>query len=154
MAGPVRITIEDLTQKVEEGWKKDALAEHYGLPMTQMGAALKQAGLRIRKFHKPKFELIGITPSVIEEEEVFPIHVTTIPLTSVEIATDQTVFDLHKDIEEVFFDAEEDMDRAYERDLAEMDFLAEQAEAAEEAEALAEALAASMPAPVSKSEGW
>lgn len=58
MSTPVRITKSDLIEKVEAGWKRDALAEHYGIPVTQMATALKQAGLRIRKFHKPKFELI------------------------------------------------------------------------------------------------
>lgn len=58
MSEPVRITKQDLEEKVQAGWKKDALAEHYGLPMTQMTQALKQAGLKIRKFHRPKFELV------------------------------------------------------------------------------------------------
>lgn len=58
MSEPVAITKKDLAEKVEQGWKKDALAEHYGLPVTQMTKALKQAGLTIRKFHKPKFVFV------------------------------------------------------------------------------------------------
>ena len=54
----IQITQSDLQSKVQEGWKKAALAEHYGLPMTQMGRVLKDAGLTIRKFHAPKYELI------------------------------------------------------------------------------------------------
>lgn len=69
----IQITITDLTQKVEEGWKKPALAEHYGLPVTQMTKALKDAGLRIRKFHAPKFELVDdtiISQDLLASQEV------------------------------------------------------------------------------------
>lgn len=59
MAEPISITIEDLSKKVEEGWKKPALAEHYGLPVTQMTKLLKEAGLKIRKFHAPKYVLVS-----------------------------------------------------------------------------------------------
>lgn len=54
----IQITITDLTEKVEAGWKKQALAIHYGLPVTQMTKVLQHAGLRIRKFHAPKFVLV------------------------------------------------------------------------------------------------
>lgn len=70
----VKITKADLAAKVEEGWKKDKLAEHYGLPMAQMTKVLQSAGLKIRKFHAPKFELIDeeevVETSVEEEVEV------------------------------------------------------------------------------------
>lgn len=55
----VQVTLSDLTAKVNAGWKKQALAEHYGLPMAQMTKLLQQAGLKIRKFHNAKFELIN-----------------------------------------------------------------------------------------------
>lgn len=74
MATPVRITLSDLTEKVEAGWKKDALAEHYGLPITQMTKALQQAGLRIRKFHRPKFELVGLEETEVTTGEVVPVE--------------------------------------------------------------------------------
>lgn len=61
----VEINLDVLTEQVEQGWKKAQLAEHYGLPVSQMGAALKQAGLKIRKFHAPKFTLVS---SVSTEE--------------------------------------------------------------------------------------
>ena len=70
MSTPIRITKEDLAQKVHEGWKKDALAQHYGLPVTQMTAALKQAGLTIRKFHKPKFVLIDETEQATQVVDI------------------------------------------------------------------------------------
>ena len=69
----VKITKADLTAKVEEGWKKDKLAEHYGLPMAQMTKVLQSAGLKIRKFHAPKFELIDdeeVVETSVEEVEV------------------------------------------------------------------------------------
>lgn len=61
MAEPVRVTLTDLTNKVNEGWKKVALAEHYSLPVSQMTQLLKDAGLKIRKFHKPKYQLVDDT---------------------------------------------------------------------------------------------
>ena len=56
-----QITISDLKSKVDEGWKKQALADYYGLPMTQMTKLLQTAGLKIRKFHAPLYELIDDT---------------------------------------------------------------------------------------------
>ena len=50
-----------LAQQVEEGWKRKALAEHYGLPETQMAEVLRKAGLKIRKFHAPKYQLVDDT---------------------------------------------------------------------------------------------
>ncbi len=54
----IKISKVDLAQKVEEGWKKPQLAEHYSLPMAQMTKVLQAAGLQIRKFHAPRFELV------------------------------------------------------------------------------------------------
>ena len=62
----IKISKVDLAQKVEEGWKKPQLAEHYGLPMAQMTKVLQAAGLQIRKFHAPRFELVD----EVEEVEV------------------------------------------------------------------------------------
>ena len=53
-----QISLSELKQKVEDGWKKNQLAEYYGLPMVQMTKLLQKAGLKIRKFHAPAFELI------------------------------------------------------------------------------------------------
>lgn len=58
MKETVKINLNVLTQQVEEGMKKDALAKHYGISVVQMGKALKDAGLKIRKFHAPAFELV------------------------------------------------------------------------------------------------
>lgn len=58
---PVSIDIKVLTEQVNNGMKKAELAEFYGIPVTQMTSALKQAGLKIRKFHHPKFVLVDNT---------------------------------------------------------------------------------------------
>ena len=63
----VEIKKSVLAQQVQDGWKRSALAEHYGLPETQMAAVLKQAGLKIRKFHAPKYHLVDDTIEVVEE---------------------------------------------------------------------------------------
>ena len=62
----ISINVATLTKQVEERMKKAALAEHYGIPVSQMTAALKQAGLKIRKFHAPAFVLV--TDDVATEE--------------------------------------------------------------------------------------
>lgn len=86
----VEIKKSILTQQVEEGWKRAALAEHYGLPEAQMAQVLRDAGLQIRKFHAPKYQLVDdtieevdneimgedvntLTESVVEEVEVAPV---------------------------------------------------------------------------------
>ena len=62
----VKIDPAVLAKQVEEGMKKDALAAHYGLNISQMGAALKAQGLKIRKFHAPAF--VFVTDDVATEE--------------------------------------------------------------------------------------
>lgn len=54
----VQISYTDLKQKINAGWKKEQLSIHYGLPQAQITRVLQQTGLQIRKFHRPKFELI------------------------------------------------------------------------------------------------
>ena len=56
-----------LAQQVQDGWKRKALAEHYGLPETQMAQVLRDAGLQIRKFHAPKYQFVDDTQSETTE---------------------------------------------------------------------------------------
>ena len=63
----VEIKKSVLAQQVEEGWKRKALAEHYGIPETQMAEVLRKAGLKIRKFHAPKYQFIDDTESETTE---------------------------------------------------------------------------------------
>lgn len=72
-----RISLVELTTKVNEGWKKKALAEYYELPVMQMTKVLQMAGLQIRKFHEPKFELVNDLNEVneINDESVSNIQV-------------------------------------------------------------------------------
>lgn len=63
----VQVTKSDLSQKVQEGWKRKQLAEHYGLPETQMAQLLKDAGLQIRKFHAPKYVLVDDVSEAVAE---------------------------------------------------------------------------------------
>lgn len=66
----VEIKKSILTQQVEEGWKRAALAEHYGLPEAQMAQVLRDAGLRIRKFHAPKYQLVDDTTEEVDNEVI------------------------------------------------------------------------------------
>ncbi len=83
MSTPVRITKQDLEQKVQEGWKKDQLAEHYGLPVAQMTKVLKEAGLTIRKFHKPKYVLVDT------EETQEDVNMEATAVENIEVETEQ-----------------------------------------------------------------
>lgn len=65
MAVPIKKSI--LSAQVEGGMKKAALAAYYELPVAQMTKVLKDAGLTIRKFHAPKYELEDdMTEDVVE----------------------------------------------------------------------------------------
>lgn len=72
----VKIKPSVLREQVETGMKLDELASHYGLPKAQMKKALGQLGLKIRRFHGPKFvfeeelqgENVEIPENGIEEE--------------------------------------------------------------------------------------
>ena len=66
----VEIKKSILAQQVEEGWKRAALAEHYGLPEAQMAQVLRDAGLKIRKFHAPKYQLVDDTTEEVDNEVV------------------------------------------------------------------------------------
>ena len=56
----VQVNFEDLKERVDAGWKRAELAKHYGLNESQMARCLKDCGLKIRKFHKPAYQIIGM----------------------------------------------------------------------------------------------
>lgn len=64
----VQIIKEKLAEQVESGMKRKELADFYGISENQMKSALQQAGLKIRKFHKPVFVLLSQVE--ISEEEI------------------------------------------------------------------------------------
>jgi hypothetical protein len=71
----VQIVKSFLAKQVNDGMKKDQLADYYGLNISEMGRVLKQAGLKIRKFHTPNFELVeeeeaNLVENTIAETEV------------------------------------------------------------------------------------
>ena len=66
----VEIKKSILVQQVQDGWKRKALAEHYGLPEAQMAQVLRDAGLQIRKFHAPKYQFVDDTQSETTESIV------------------------------------------------------------------------------------
>lgn len=52
------ISKAELTAMVDAGHKKEAIANYYGLNTAQTTNLLKSAGLKIRKFHAPAFNLV------------------------------------------------------------------------------------------------
>lgn len=53
-----QISKAELTRLVTEGKKKEEIASYYGLNNAQTSKLLQSAGLKIRKFHKPTFNLV------------------------------------------------------------------------------------------------
>ena len=61
-ASPLKqVKKSELTAMVNEGKKRNEIAAHYGLKEAQVAKLLKAAGLKIRKFHLPTFELVDDT---------------------------------------------------------------------------------------------
>lgn len=64
---PKKIVLSVLKKQIEDGMKKDELAEFYGLPMLQMTNILKSLGLQIRKFRRPSYIIIDDTQTTTED---------------------------------------------------------------------------------------
>lgn len=74
-AAPLKqIKKSELTAMVNEGKKRNEIAAYYGLKEAQVAKLLKAAGLKIRKFHLPTFELVD--DSVEENSTTMDIPVT------------------------------------------------------------------------------
>lgn len=67
---PVKIVLSELKEKVQNGAKRKALAEYYGISEVQMAKALKSAGLKIRNFHAPAFEIVDDAEVHSEDADV------------------------------------------------------------------------------------
>ena len=84
-AAPLKqVKKSELTAMVNEGKKRNEIAAHYGLKEAQVAKLLKAAGLKIRKFHLPTFELVDDT---VEEEA-----------TMMDISVTQEVLDMNSDL--------------------------------------------------------
>ena len=74
-AAPLKqVKKSELTAMVNEGKKRNEIAAHYGLKEAQVAKLLKAAGLKIRKFHLPTFELVDDTAE--ETAQMMDISVT------------------------------------------------------------------------------
>ena len=74
-AAPLKqVKKSELTAMVNEGKKRNEIAAHYGLKEAQVAKLLKAAGLKIRKFHLPTFELVDDTAE--ETAQMMDIPVT------------------------------------------------------------------------------
>lgn len=59
----IEISKMELTKLVSEGAKKNQIADKYNLTMAATGRLLKDAGLKIKKTHKPTYTLVDSKPS-------------------------------------------------------------------------------------------
>ena len=86
-AAPLKqVKKSELTAMVNEGKKRNEIAAHYGLKEAQVAKLLKAAGLKIRKFHLPTFELVDDSA----EEEI--------STTSMDIPVTQEVLDMNPEL--------------------------------------------------------
>ena len=58
---------------VNEGKKRNEIAAHYGLKEAQVAKLLKAAGLKIRKFHLPTFELVELAAEGVQVGETIQV---------------------------------------------------------------------------------
>ena len=74
-AAPLKqVKKSELTAMVNEGKKRNEIAAYYGLKEAQVAKLLKAAGLKIRKFHLPTFELVDDT--VEETAQMMDVLIT------------------------------------------------------------------------------
>lgn len=57
----VNISKKELTEMVNKGAKKEEIAAKYNLTTAATGRLLKEAGLKLKKTHKPTFTLVDDT---------------------------------------------------------------------------------------------
>lgn len=99
----VEVNYQDLKDKVEAGWKKDALVKHYGLNNNQMSNLLRDCGLKIKRTRKePAYKILGVptleekvdetiptTENIVEQEENQVVAETSAPDTEVPSDTNE-----------------------------------------------------------------
>lgn len=61
-----QINFQDLKQQVEDGWKREQIAEHWDLSIAATKRLLTDAGLRLKSTRYPVYTLVGM------EEESAP----------------------------------------------------------------------------------
>jgi len=62
----IQISKKELTEMVNSGKKKEEIASKYNLTNAATTRLLKDAGLKIKKTHKPTFTLVDDTTVVTE----------------------------------------------------------------------------------------
>ena len=79
-AAPLKqVKKSELTAMVNEGKKRNEIAAHYGLKEAQVAKLLKAAGLKIRKFHLPTFELVDDTVEETAQAEAVTEEPAQVP---------------------------------------------------------------------------
>lgn len=66
----VNISKKELTEMVNKGAKKEEIAAKYSLTAAATGRLLKEAGLKLKKTHKPTFTLVDDTTVTPTTESV------------------------------------------------------------------------------------
>lgn len=66
----VKVSKKELTELVNQGKKKEELAEYYKIPTSEIVKLVKEAGLKFRKTRKRKSELVDDTTATTTQETV------------------------------------------------------------------------------------
>ena len=85
----VKIIPSVIRQQIDEGMKMDDLANHYKLPKSQIKKILQTLGLQIRKFHKPKFEIVQEEETIDNIMDISNLDNTDIQDTVEEVLVEQ-----------------------------------------------------------------
>lgn len=64
----VKVDYLILKKLIDKGYKRADLAKYYNLPESNIAKILKECGLKIRKFHKKKYEIINFEPKILDSE--------------------------------------------------------------------------------------
>lgn len=76
----VKLTKSGLRKDIEMGLKRAEIAEKYGLAITQINAAIEQAGLKGMRAKTIKFELVDDEDVAPEEPEKLVANMPDIPV--------------------------------------------------------------------------
>lgn len=94
---PKQIHFDELEEQVNNGWKRERIAEHYGLTIAATKRLLKDAGLRIRSTRYPNYVLIkenedDNTREIIIETNTAGVTLENIVLEDPDINEDHTEY--------------------------------------------------------------
>lgn len=85
-----KIDFPTLKKQVDDGWKREQIAEHWGLTIAATRRLLKDANLRLRPTRYPVYELVGLETEDSVTDVTEEIIEDTVENTLEETSTEET----------------------------------------------------------------